>query len=147
MIDIDKLARESGGSFEEGPDRNQHSSLAWWTFSPDELQLYTEKVMLAAQKAERERSKILKHALNELFSAKLDSEKGAGWDISRAQRVWREAGEAVSKYEVSDTQSSHNCTVLVEALLIIAGKKQCIDNLMSDQDIALDALTKYEREK
>jgi hypothetical protein len=51
--------------------------------------------------AERERSKILKRALDELLFAKKDSERGAGWDCSRAQRVWREAEEAVAKYEES----------------------------------------------
>jgi len=101
----------------------------------------------AAQAEERNRSLIMKHALDELLSAKQNSEQGAGWDHSRVQRVWREAAESVSKYESSDIQSCHNCTVLVEALHIIAGKKQCIDNLMSDRDIALAAIAKYEGEK
>lgn len=51
MIDIDKLARESGAS------RGVVTGLDWWRFSPDELQLFVEKVMLAAQAAERDRAK------------------------------------------------------------------------------------------
>lgn len=31
---------------------------------------------------------------------------------------------------------------LIEALRIIAGQKQCVDNLMSNQDIALSALSR-----
>jgi hypothetical protein len=49
MIDVDKLAEESGASCE------RINCLEWWRFSPDELQLFAEKVMLAAQAAERER--------------------------------------------------------------------------------------------
>jgi hypothetical protein len=57
MIDIEKLARESGAS------RGVVAGLDWWRFSPDELQLYTEKVMLAAQAEERGRAKELVEAL------------------------------------------------------------------------------------
>jgi hypothetical protein len=57
MIDIYKLARESGAELE-----NQ-CSLKWWRFSPDELYLFAEKVMQAAQAAERERAKRLVDAL------------------------------------------------------------------------------------
>jgi hypothetical protein len=59
MIDIDKLARESGASL----SHDDAGIPEWWVISPDELQLYTEKVMLAAQQAERERAKELVEAL------------------------------------------------------------------------------------
>jgi hypothetical protein len=42
MIDIEKLARESGAS------RGVVTGLDRWRFSPDELQLFAGKVMLAS---------------------------------------------------------------------------------------------------
>jgi hypothetical protein len=57
MIDIDKLARESGASF--GRIVKQKTDLDWWVFSPDEIKLFAQKVMLAAQVAEREKAKEL----------------------------------------------------------------------------------------
>jgi hypothetical protein len=89
---------------------------SWWSenrdgafFSEEEM---VQEAWQAAQAAELERSLILKRALDELLSAKQNSEQGAGWDHSRAQRVWREAAEAVSKYESSDTQSTNDCNVM-----------------------------------
>jgi hypothetical protein len=66
MIDIPKLARESGASLDDFPVGVGHEDIvyvAWWRFSPDELQLYTEKAMLAAKAEELERSKKLLVAL------------------------------------------------------------------------------------
>lgn len=48
--EINELARSSGGSLVIGA-----AELDWWTFSPDELQLFAEKTWQAAQAAERER--------------------------------------------------------------------------------------------
>jgi hypothetical protein len=50
-------------------------------------------------------------------------------------------------WEAAQAAERERHGILLEALLIIAGRKQCLDNLMSDQDIALDALTKYDGEK
>ena len=61
MVDIPKLARESGASFDR--IARQKSGADMWVFSQNELQLYTEKVILAAQAAEKERAKELVGAL------------------------------------------------------------------------------------
>jgi hypothetical protein len=86
MIDIDKLARESGASL----DRSTHikACLEWWTFSPDELQLFAEKVMLASQQAERERAKGLVEVLKDIAES-YGTEGGIG-EIAHA---------ALAKYE------------------------------------------------
>lgn len=55
MIDIPRMARESGGSYDEMMRHGERLQL--WIFSPDELQLFAEKVMQTAQAAEMERAR------------------------------------------------------------------------------------------
>jgi hypothetical protein len=77
MIDIDKLARESGAS------KGIITGLDWWRFSPGELQLFAEKVMQAAQQAERDRTTeiLLKH-LQDPFAKWDDAVKAAMEEIN-----------------------------------------------------------------
>lgn len=82
--------------------------LAWLESLESRFNITAGHIWAAAQLEERKRSAILKKALEELLSAKRDSEQGAGWDHSRAQRVWREAAEAVRKYEAYDAGSFGN---------------------------------------
>jgi hypothetical protein len=87
MIDIPKLARDSGASLEEGHEWD------WWEFSPDELSLFSEKVMQAAQAAEREQAKELVEALKEIADQKsIRGEFMSDASIARA---------AIAKYEES----------------------------------------------
>jgi hypothetical protein len=81
MIDIDKLARESGASLEKM--HNGMYGLEWWRFSPDELQLFSEKVTQAAQAAERDRTTaiLLKHLQNP-FAKWEDAVKAAMEEIN-----------------------------------------------------------------
>lgn len=82
--------------------------LAWLESLENRFGITAGHIWEGAQLGERKRSAILKKALDELLAAKRDSEQGAGWDHSRAQRVWREAAEAVRKYEASDAGSLIN---------------------------------------
>ena len=89
MIDTPKLALESGASLEKM--HNGLYGIEWWRFSPDELQIYTEKVMQAAQAAERERAKELVEALNHA---------AAVLDMYVQQRVQAEyIRNVIAKYE------------------------------------------------
>jgi hypothetical protein len=92
MIDIPKLARESGAS------RGVVAGLDWWRFSPDELQLYTEKVMLAAQAAERDRANELVEAL-EWIANRYDSHKAMYECAADAYEMACKARAAIAKYE------------------------------------------------
>lgn len=96
IIDIDKLARESGASFERMSQ--QYSTVDWWQFCPNELQIYTEKVVQVAQAAERERAKSLVDELNNIINAR-PREWGEGLRDHFEQWVKNRARVAIAKYE------------------------------------------------
>ena len=97
MIDISKIADESGASCE------RINCLEWWKFSPDELQLYTEKVMQAAQSAERELAKELVGALKEAIDSGMvqisSASEGGANKYSRQVLAADRIRAAIAKYE------------------------------------------------
>jgi hypothetical protein len=100
MIDIDKLARESGASLD---DNEWTGEVDWWRFSPDELQLFAEKVMLASQETERERAKALVEALKEAIDSGIvpisSASEGGANKYSRQVLAADRIRAAIAKYE------------------------------------------------
>jgi len=68
LIDISSLAHESGASM------IWRDSLVWWEFSPDEMQLFVEKIIYATQQTERarERAKVIAEGWDDRYSSVLD---------------------------------------------------------------------------
>lgn len=67
----------------------------------ESAKIFFEHLVKWSMIRETEKMRPVVKALKELVAAKEDSEKGAGWDHSRSQRVWREAQEALKKYEAN----------------------------------------------
>jgi hypothetical protein len=64
-------------------------------------------------------------------------------------RMWAETAPPQSIERTAATRYIRADVVeeLVEALEIIAGERQCIDNLMGNQDVAIAALAKHKEDE
>ena len=62
------------------------------------------------------------------------------FEALRAEMTTRQKAQAAEKYELLRLREEK--ALLVEALEIIAGKRQCADNLMGNREIARAALAK-----